>query len=120
MIRDAGYGPQNAVSMEVRQIKSLMDFMDDDELEQKGFNPYHIALARGYDIPELPGREYVEPMNLTDEERGSLMTMGDAGSMSGMGQGLFDEEYMRMLMQRMRGGAGPSLYNPGMNFQGGM
>jgi len=45
------------------------------------------------------------------------MDMADAGSMPMKGRGLLDEEYMKRLIQRMKGG--PSLYNPPGNFKGG-
>jgi len=66
---------------------------------------------------KFPPREYEAPMDLSNEERGSLMDMADAGSMPMKGRGLLDEEYMKRLIQRMKGG--PSLYNPPGNFKGG-
>jgi len=66
---------------------------------------------------KFPPREYEAPMDLSNEERGSLMDMADAGSMPMKGRGLLDEEYMKRLIQRIKGG--PSLYNPPGNFKGG-
>lgn len=101
MYPDAGYGERDFYEAKLRDPGLGLS----EEEIQKRLNE------------KFPPREYEEPMDLSNEERGSLMDMADAGSMPMKGRGLLDEEYMKRLIQRMKGG--PSLYNPPGNFKGG-
>lgn len=110
----------NYTPEEIRQVYPNVSDMEIYEAKLRdpglGLSEEEIQMRLNEQFPTQPRQPDI---NLTNAERGSLMDMGNAGAMPTKGQGMFDEEYMRQLMQRMKGGAGPSLYNPGINFQGG-